>query len=438
MTAVRPSRPRVLLIEDDPVFGGAVFQRLRLEGCTVDYARSCAEALQALRRARPDFVLSDIRLPDGSGETLYRQAMPYLGKTPIVFATAFADVEQAVRLMRAGANDYLTKPFEIDELVQRINTLVSSREEPLPQEKRFGLSPATAKLESDLQMLSTRNVSVLLTGETGVGKEVAARLLHQRSQRASEPFVAVNCGAVPRELMESQFFGHERGAFTGAYATQIGFFEEADKGTLFLDEIGDLDLQLQTALLRVLEDGSYRRLGTHRDRLFKGRIVAATNADLPALITASKFREDLYYRLAVVELQVPPLRERTAEIIELTQSFLAQVAERHNLPVPRLGTEVHAALLTHDWPGNVRELRNRVERAMVLSDADVLSAADLFPERALDQPASPDTLTDARALADLMQIKRALELSGGRVGEAAKQLGISRTTLWKRRKSLRD
>jgi DNA-binding NtrC family response regulator len=425
----------VLLIEDDTVLGGALVQRLRLEGFAVEHAADCAQALRALRRARPDFVLSDIRLPDGSGEDLYRQALPHLGDTPIVFATAFADVSQAVRLVRAGADDYLTKPFDVDALVRRIRELVALPHAGAAAAQGLGLSPATSRLAADLERLADRDVPVLLRGETGVGKEVAARQLHERSTRAGEPFVAVNCGAVPRELMESQFFGHERGAFTGASGAHVGWFEEAGAGTLFLDEIGELDPRLQTALLRVLQDGRFRRLGGRQDLVFRGRIVAATNADLPARIAARQFRDDLYYRLAVVELVVPPLRERPEEILPLAQAFVEQAAERQQLPCPALSEDVRATLLAHDWPGNVRELRNRVERAMALSEGEALGSADLFPERTLDEPAAA-TLADARERAELAQIERALELSGGRLAEAAQRLGISRTTLWKRRKKL--
>ena len=434
MTTANPAI-RVLLIEDDAVLGGALVQRLRLEGFVVTHAADGAQALAALRRERPDFVLSDIRLPDGSGEDLYRRALPHLGRTPIVFATAFADLGQAVRLVRAGADDYLTKPFDVDALVNRIRTLMPSMGGE-GQALGFGLSPATARLATDLQRLAARDVPVLLLGETGVGKEVAARLLHEASSRANEPFVAVNCGAVPRELMESQFFGHERGAFTGASGAHAGWFEEAGAGTLFLDEIGELDPRLQTALLRVLQDGHFRRLGARQDQRFRGRVVAATNADLGARIAERSFRQDLYYRLAVVELRVPPLRERPEEVMPLARSFVQQAAERQGLPTPVLADEAGPALLAHDWPGNVRELRNRIERAMALSDGQALCAADLFPERALDEPGPAHTLADARDRAELAQIERALAQSDGRLAEAAQRLGVSRTTLWKRRKKL--
>ena len=426
----------VLIIEDDPVLGGALVQRLRLEGFQVTLAPCCADALRALRRARPDFVLSDIRLPDGSGEDLFRQALPLLGRTPIVFATAFADIGQAVRLVRAGADDYLTKPYDVDALVARIRQRVPEPPDATDPGDGFGLSPATRQLAADLQRLATRDVPVLLRGETGVGKEVAARLLHRLSPRAQAPFVAVNCGAVPHELMESQFFGHERGAFTGAHSSHVGFFEEAAGGTLFLDEIGELDPRLQTALLRVLQDGRFRRLGARQEQQFQGRIVAATNADLSVRRAERQFRDDLYFRLAVVELVVPPLRERPDEIAPLAQTFVQEAAQRQGLPVPGLSGPALAALQAHGWPGNVRELRNRIERAVALADEPALSAAALFPERALDDGPTDQTLAGAREQAEWQQIERALELSGGRMAEAALRLGISRTTLWKRRKQL--
>lgn len=423
----------VLLIEDDRVLGGAVAQRLRLEGLQVRWAEDGAQAMAALRQRRPAFVLADIRLPDGSGEDLYRRALPFLGDTPIVFATAFADIAQAVRLVRAGAEDYLTKPYDMDELVARIHALARPPQDESIEAKPFGLSPDTAALAHQLQRLAASDLPVLLRGETGVGKEVAARFMHAHSARAGGPFVAVNCGAIAHELMESQFFGHERGAFTGAVAAHAGHFEETGEGTLFLDEIGELDARLQTALLRVLQDGSYRRLGAQRERHFGGRIIAATNADLAERMAQRAFRDDLYYRLAVAELELPPLRQRPAEIMPLAAHFLRQAAARHHSSALQIDAAAEAALIAHDWPGNVRELRNRIERAVALADADRLTALDLFPEQRLDA-LEPTTLADAREQAELAQIERALALSGGRVSEAAQRLGISRTTLWKRRR----
>ncbi|MCW5652821.1 sigma-54 dependent transcriptional regulator [Hydrogenophaga sp.] len=423
----------ILLIEDDRVLGGAVSQRLRLEGFEVRWAETSAQAMAALRLRRPAFVLADIRLPDGSGEDLYRSAMPYLGDTPILFVTAFADIGQAVRLVRAGADDYLTKPYDMDAVVARIRALAS---EPAAATEGMpgGGSAASEALARDLHRLAARDLPVLLRGETGVGKEVAARYMHAHSPRAAQPFVAVNCGAIARELMESQFFGHERGAFTGAVAAHAGYFEEAGEGTLFLDEIGELDARLQTALLRVLQDGVFRRLGGRTEQRFRGRLMAATNADLNERMASKAFREDLYYRLAVVELTIAPLRERREDIVPLAQRFLREAAARNGMPGLVLEEAALAALQGHAWPGNVRELRNRIERAVALVDGDGITPQDLFPEQRLDMPVAPETLADAREQAELDQIDRALALSGGRVSEAARRLGISRTTLWKRRR----
>ena len=434
MTSPDTTSPNILVIEDDRVLGGALTQRLRLEGFTVRWAQTCASAMKALRDARPDLVLADIRLPDGSGEELYRQALPHLGDTPILFATAFAEVEQAVRLVQAGADDYLTTPYDVDALVERVRALASPRERAESEiAEPFGLSEATRALAADLARVAERDLPVLLRGETGVGKEVAARFLHRRSARASGPFVAVNCGAVARELMESQFFGHERGAFTGAHGAHAGYFEEAAGGTLFLDEIGELDPRLQTALLRVLEDGTFRRLGGSRDLRFEGRVIAATNADLDERIAARELREDLYFRLAVVELTLPPLRERPGEIDALASTLLTRALERGGPAGLELSDAAREAMLAHRWPGNVRELRNRIERAVALAAGDRIEPHDLFPERRLDGP-SPRSLAEAREQAELDEIERALLLSRGRVGDAAKRLGISRTTLWKRRR----
>lgn len=433
--------PQILILEDDDILGGAFSQLLQLEGFKVFWAKSCKEAISALSKTSFDFVLADIRLPDGSGEDVYRQALPFLGKTPIVFATAYADIEQAVRLVRAGANDYLTKPYDVQAVVERIRELTTPKDntpDSPVQSSSFGLSQATSKLAADISRLAKRDLPILFLGETGTGKEVAARYLHGHSNLNSQPFVAVNCGAIPKELMESQFFGHEKGAFTGASTTHRGFFEEAEKGILFLDEIGELDLRLQATLLRVLQEKTFRRVGGHRDIPFQGRIIGATNADLKSLIKAGQFREDLYYRLAVVELTVPPLRHRASEILPLAKLFLKRAANRYAIDVEvDFSQDSIQALLSHDWPGNVRELVNRVERAIALTDTTTVELFDLFPEQRLDTP-NPQTLTDARLQAELQYIENILAQSGGRVGEAAKRLGISRTTLWKRLKQQPD
>lgn len=426
---------KILIIEDDPILGGAIYQRLELEGFEPVWAQSCAEAIAALKRERPDFVLSDIILPDGSGEDVFRKAQPWLGDTPILFATAFGEIDQAVRLVKAGADDYLTKPYDVDELVERIRQRLTRRgnraENVAPND--FALSPVTAALAEQLRRAAGTDLPVLLTGETGAGKEVAARYLHEASPRSDTPFVAVNCGAIPHELLESQFFGHERGAFTGATHTHVGYFEEAEDGTLFLDEIGELDARLQTALLRVLENRLFRPVGARRDKTFGGRIVAATNADLNGLRSERKFRDDLYFRLSVIELQMPPLRERRGEIESLARRFLKEFSSERGLDL-KLSKDAFQKLLRHDWPGNIRELRNRLQRAAVFARSDTLEGVDIFPETRLSETEGETaTLADARKRAEADLIEQALIAADGRVGEAARQLGISRTTLWKRR-----
>ena len=428
------AKPHILVIEDDTILGGAIVQRLKLEGFEPVWAQTCAEAITALKRVRPDFVLSDIVLPDGSGEDVFRKAQPWLGDTPILFVTAFGEIDQAVRLVKAGGDDSLTKPYDVDDLVGRIRASLSRRRDPPGSvaAAQFALSPTTEAVAEQLRRAAATDLPVLLTGETGVGKEVAARYLHASSPRSDSPFLAVNCGAIPHELLESQFFGHERGAFTGAAQAHVGYFEEAADGTFFLDEIGELDIRLQTALLRVLEDGRFRPVGSRKDRTFGGRIVAATNADLGRLRAERKFRDDLYYRLSVIEVAIPPLRERPGEIAALAEQFLTEFSAGGRA-APELSDEALQALLRHDWPGNIRELRNRLQRAGAFAQDAVLEVVDIFPERRLGDDGS-ETLIEARRRAEADLIERALIVSEGHVGDAAKQLGISRTTLWKRRR----
>lgn len=425
--------PVILVVEDDTVLGGAIAQRLKLEGFEPVWAQDMRSALAEMRRRSPAFVLCDILLPDGSGEEFYRRAQSFLGLTPIVFATAYGEVEQAVRLVKAGANDYLTKPYDADDLVGRIRARLRPSAESGPAKVTEAASGAMAVLGKQLERAAGSRLPALITGETGVGKEVAARRLHEASPWSAEPFVAVNCGAIPKDLLESQFFGHRRGAFTGALQAHMGHFEEVAAGTLFLDEIGELDLRLQAALLRVLQDGRFRPVGATRDSDFRGRIVAATNADLDALRKEGRFRDDLFFRLSVLTFAIPPLRERVDEILPLAARLLDE-ATQESSRAKQLADDARPVLLNHDWPGNVRELRNRIARACVMSDGALIGPGDLFPEQRLADMPKPN-LSRARAAADAVEIEKALAQTGGHAGQAAKLLGISRTTLWKRRSS---
>lgn len=429
----------IVLIEDDEVLGASIAQRLRLEGIGVRWARSVAEGEAVLRRGpRPTLVLCDMRLPDGSGEALITRLMPELGAVPVVAMTAYGGIEQAVRLMRAGADDYLSKPFDIQAVIDRVTALAPPppRPEPDAGEAAPGWrSPPMRALREAILRLARVDAPVLLTGESGAGKEVAARAIHTLGPRAAEPFVALNCAAIPRDLLESEVFGHEKGAFTGAAARRIGAAERAGAGTLLLDEVAELAPELQAKLLRLLEDRRFLRVGGDREIALQARVIAATNAELKARVAEGRFRQDLYFRLAVVELRVPPLRERREDVLDLAWLFLAG----HGRDLA-LDPDAEAALLAHPWPGNVRELRNRIERAAVLGAAPTLTRLDLFPDAAPQPAIPPDeddlSLAAARDTAEREHIRRVLLRVEGRVQDAAKILGVSRTTLWEKMRRL--
>lgn len=433
------SKGYLLLIEDDPVMGGSLVQRLKLEGFDVRWERTASDGLVALRSSKPDAVVSDIRLPDRTGEDLYMDALSLLGRTPIVFVTAFADLQQAVRLVQSGADDYLQKPFSTDKLVARLRHLIArARKRPIGEASGdpFALSQTMADLSHTLRRVADIDAPVLIVGETGVGKEIAARYIYEQSRRRGAPFVAVNCAAIPSGGLESAMFGHEKGAISGANAHHAGYLEEAADGVLFLDEVADLHPQLQAALLRALQEKRFRRVGGTADIEFRGRIIATTNANLRERVATGRFRDDLYYRLAVVEIAIPPLRDRVAEIKPLAEHFLKDTCARFGRGGVVFSADAHEAMLRHEWPGNVRELRNRIERAVALGEGDVATELNLFPDRILLEARRDTPLADARAAAERKEIEIALAQSGGRIGDAAKALGISRTTLWKRMKAL--
>lgn len=361
----------------------------------------------------------------------------------MIFVTAFGEIDQAVRLMRAGADDYLTKPFEVEVLLRKIAGLCTreiAAGNNVPGREALSASAAMRGVESELLRVRDAAIPVLLLGETGVGKEVAARQLHDASTRRGLPFVVVNCATIPVERTESEMFGHERGAIAGSRAAHIGLVEQAGAGTLFLDEVSALPLLLQGKLLRLLEDGTYRKLGGTQEMVSNARVVSSSNADLSTLMAEERFRVDLYYRLNAIELHIPPLRARLEDIIPLTEHFLVQFARKAGKRVPLLTPDAAAALRQHTWPGNVRELRNRLERALSLWDgAPNLYADDIFPEEALK--VQPETrvasLADARECAERLHINQAIRQTRGEIGKAAALLGISRTTLWDKMRKLR-
>jgi DNA-binding NtrC family response regulator len=429
----------VAVIEDDPIMGESITQRLALEGYRCNWWRTGRDALAGLRETdAPAAIICDIRLPDTNGEELFQQILPAIAATPIVFMTAFGDIEQAVRLVRAGADDYLTKPFAIDALLQKLSSLLSKEAAGAGSGGVLGASEAMQRLEGLLRRISDIGSSVLLTGESGAGKEVAAKFLHDISKRRDAPFIAVNCAAIPADLMDSELFGHEKGSFTSAHMLHLGFAERAGNGTLFLDEIAELPVGLQAKLLRLMQERRFLRVGGERQIGFSARLVCATNADLNSRIEQGSFRKDLYYRLNVIEVKLPPLRERVADILPLLRKFLAEFADQFSRPVKGITPRAEHAVLVHRWPGNVRELRNRAERAAALAESAWLDADDLFPEIPLQhrEPEFIVSLADARAEAERRQIISALSDAGGKLGAAAKRLRISRTTLWEKMKRL--
>jgi DNA-binding NtrC family response regulator len=435
-------RPIIGIVDDDPIMGESLVQRLQLEGYRAIWWQSGEEALTHLPGAGCRVVVCDIRLPDLDGEQLFRRALPDLGATPVIFITAFGEIEQAVRLMQAGADDYVTKPFKIEVLLDKIATLCA-REVAAGNgntgRETISASAAMRSVESELLRVTDTASSVLLLGQTGVGKEVAARQLHNASARRELPFIVVSCATIPVERAESEMFGHERGGVVGSRIAHVGLVEQAGGGTLFLDEVSALPPMLQGKLLRLLEDGSYRRIGGTQEIVSEARIVSSSNADLPALVHKGSFRADLYYRLNVIELHIPPLRARVDDIIPLAEHYLVQFARAVGHRVPSLAPGARAALRDHDWPGNVRELRNRLERALGLSaGAPQLSAQAIFPEQMLlDQPGERVTsLAEARERAERRHIEGAISQTNGEIAKAAVLLGISRTTLWEKMRRL--
>jgi len=441
-----PAGSSVVIIEDDPVFGQALVQRLRLAAVATHWARTVADGEALLRRHRPSLVLCDIRLPDGDGETLIARLMPELGGVPVVAMTAYGGFEQAVRLVRAGADDYLAKPFPVARVLEKLAAFARRDAAPVEEEDPATAldaagwrSPPMRTLQAALERVAAADATVLLTGESGAGKGVAARRLHALSgPRAGAPFVVVDCAALPAGVAEAE------AALFGRNGTS-GLVEAAGSGTLFLDEVAELPPPLQLRLLRLTEERSFNRPGSTTPTRLHARVLAATNADLAARVAAGALRADLLFRLSVVTLSVPPLRERPGEVEDLAGHFL----HRFSGGSASLGEDAQAALLAHSWPGNVRELRNRVERAVLLAEPPRIGTADLFPEGpAAEVPApaeatglaapepEPGSLAEARDAAERTHIRRVLARCGGRIGDAAEALGVSRTTLWDRMRRL--
>jgi len=441
---------RILVVDDDRESCEMLDEALSLRGFAVTWRTSATEAIRLVRDGEAfDVVLTDLRMGEESGLALCRTVNELDGTLPVIVITAFGNIQTAVEAMRTGAFDFITKPFDLEimtlslerairhhALRMQVAALVGSEHDSF--EHIIGTSQAMRKVFEIISRAATSESTVLISGESGTGKELAARALHARSPRAREPFVAVNCAAIPEALLESELFGHAKGAFTDARTDRPGLFVKAHGGTLFLDEIGEMSLSMQVKLLRALQERTVRPVGGDREIPFETRLITATNRDLEAEVGAGRFRNDLFFRIHVIELVLPPLRARGGDILTLAAAFVARHALRAHRSGLRLSHDAAERLLAYDWPGNVRELENCVERAVALSRGDDIGVDDL-PERirrglgdqVLIRANAPDELVslDEMERRYILRVMRAVE---GNKKLAAQVLGLDRSTLYRK------
>jgi nitrogen regulation protein NR(I) len=459
-----PERKQVLIVDDEPNLRKILSAQLTRDGYDVLTAEDGEQGLQLLHEHHIDLVVTDLKMPKVDGMTLLKKAVEEDPELPIVLITAHATVDTAVEALKSGAFDFVTKPFDKDEVRQIVAKALKTRElrgrdaTPVSRGARFGIigsSPGIAELYSILERVADTPTTVLITGESGTGKELVARALHEHSGRKDKPFIKVNCAAIPKELIESELFGYERGAFTGAVASKPGRFELANGGTLFLDEIGEIPIEMQVKLLRALQESEFERVGGIKTIRVDVRLVAATNRDLKKLIASGAFREDLFYRLNVVPIRLPALRERTGDIPLLVEHFLAKFNERLRKRVEGVEQGALDLLVQYPWPGNIRELENVIERAVLFCDTHELNAGALPPEvrgiPAIANVPLPEADLQAAlasegglkehvrvAMSRLEKelVSRALQQTSGNVTHAARLLKISRKGLQLKMKEL--
>ena len=434
-------KPRICLIEDDAIMGEALSERLELEGYACDWFQTGASAIQALASRRFAVAVSDIRLPDMSGEALFERLRGEgADLPPFLFITAHGAIDQAVRLLKLGAEDYLTKPLDIPLLLAKVRDLAERARLPAADGGELGISAAMRRIEAALPRLARHADTVLITGESGVGKEWVARALHRHFEAGvGKPFVAVNCGAIPENLLESELFGHVKGAFTGAIRDKPGLFEQADGGTLFLDEIGDMPPAMQVKLLRAIQERRVVRVGGEKPIPVAIKLVCATHRDLKERVRTGEFREDLYYRVHVMQLHVPPLRERKEDILWLASRFLGEICQEKGLPSRALDPSGERALTDYPWPGNIRELRHLLERACILGTDGLLTPEALFGEPTVAEVregVTQERLADYLAKCERAYLVHMLDANVWRITETAGQLGISRKALWDKMRRL--
>jgi DNA-binding NtrC family response regulator len=436
----------ILVVEDEEKLRRVVELQLKTAGFEVEQAGSAEQALKLCDGA--DLILTDLRLPGMDGLELMASLRRQNSRTPVIVMTAYGSVENAVEAMKAGAADYLPKPFSLDHLMQVVNKALELRElrdenQKLRDELGFryefdnlvGYSGAMQEIFATVSRVAATRATVLLAGESGVGKDMIARAIHQHSPRADRPFIKINCTAIPENLMESELFGYEKGAFTGANISKPGKFEQADTGTVFLDEIGDVPLSVQVKLLRILQEREFERLGSNKTRHIDVRVLAATNVDLRAALEEGAFREDLYYRLNVLPINIPSLRERKEDIPFLAVHFVKKLSKELGGRVESISEGAIRKLLEYHWPGNVRELENVIERSIVLSGGAVLEAEDikldLHPLPRAHAGGAADFLPEGMTLEQYEQhlIREALRRANNNKSQAARLLGLTRNAL---------
>jgi DNA-binding NtrC family response regulator len=446
---------RLLLVEDEPLIRRNLRRMLERHGHHVSEAGCVAQAMQQ-QLSNFDLIISDVRLPGEAGTVLIERAKP----VPVLIMTSYNDTRDAVNAMRAGAIHYLIKPFDHQELLTAIDSTLGNTSTPPEQnaQNNFGMvgkSPKMQQLFEEIQTVAPLSTTVLIHGESGTGKELVARALHQLSPRAHREMIAVNCAAIPESLMEDELFGHEKGAFTGASTTRKGLVEAADQSTLFLDEIGELPLEAQARLLRLLQEREIRRLGTHETRKVDIRLIAATHRNLEHMVKEGSFRADLFFRLNVVALQLPALRQRGDDLLLLANEFIRLFCQRHGKPLLTLDPETAERLQRHSWPGNIRELQNVLEYAVIMCKGrsippQLVRLADMSYDPVIEPPNTPaiPVLTTPQLIESIdlpvgssllqhqfIETVRQLE-SQYTETELAEKLGISRKTLWERRQKL--
>ncbi len=442
---------RILVVDDDRDMCQMLEADLRLREFDVQWFTAPKEAFEAAKQEDFDVVLTDLNMPGMNGIELCERIVSNRPDIPVVVVTAFGSMETAIEAIRVGAFDFVTKPFDMEmlaltlnravrhrELQEKVKTLSEVIEKSHQPQELVGESTVMQTLFHQLERIADSETSVLITGESGTGKELVARALHERSRRCAGPFVAINCAALPEPLLESELFGHVKGAFTDARAASKGLILEADQGTLFLDEIGEFPLALQSKLLRVLEERKVRPVGGNKEVPFDCRILTATNRDLEVAVEAGHFREDLFYRINVIQLDVPPLRARGMDILLLAQHYLLQFAKKNNKEVTGISKPVAEKLLAYAWPGNVREMRNVMERAVALTQFDKLTVEDLPKKirgyRSSQLVIGSDDPTDLVPLEEFERryIMHVLKSVGGNKSVAARKLGLDRKTLYRR------